>query len=282
MAATAGLTAIPAPQGCQVTSCPQTRATDRMASLRGICLRSSVTGVSGNGSRTTIRGGPAGPANCRSRSQASAGCSPSIFKRGLRVVAALVLTRSIESLKKHHPELPHEVVRMPAGSELSCKSAMLDVTPDEVAFYRTLTWVRRFGQAGPESIVNPPAGKSLIETAVRTTFRRLAEVPNREFVLGGFVVAPPGARSRKWTRETFAGLEEPGFAKVAMNFRVEPQGADASILTTETRIYATDASTRRAFKVYWRTIYPGSALIRVTWLRAIKKRASPSCERRKH
>lgn len=154
--------------------------------------------------------------------------------------------------------------------------ATLDVTPEEVAFYRGLTWVRRFGQAGPESIMNPAPGKSLLETAVRTSFRKLAEVPNREFVFGGFVAAPPGARARKWTAESFGALEDPGFAKVALNFRIEPQGGDSSILTTETRVYATDAATRRAFKIYWRTIYPGSALIRVSWLRAIKRRAEGS------
>jgi hypothetical protein len=153
--------------------------------------------------------------------------------------------------------------------------AMLDVTPEEVASYRVLTWLRTGGQSGPESIMNPPAAKPLIDTAVRTSFRKLAEVPNSEFVFGGFVSAPPGARARAWTGESYAALneEEPGFAKVAMNFRIEPQGPDACVLSTETRVYATDAATRRAFKVYWRTIYPGSALIRLSWLRAIKRRA---------
>jgi hypothetical protein len=151
--------------------------------------------------------------------------------------------------------------------------AMLDVTPDEVAFYRGLTWVRTGGQSGPESIMNPPPDRPLIETAVRTSFRKLAEVSNREFVFGGFVAAPPGAGARAWTDESYAALEDPGFAKVAMNFRIEPRGADACILFTETRVYATDSATRRTFKVYWRTIYPGSALIRLSWLRAIKRRA---------
>ena len=153
--------------------------------------------------------------------------------------------------------------------------AMLDVTPDEVASYRVLTWLRTGGQEGPESIMNPPAGKPLIDTAIRTSFRKLAEVPNREFVFGGFVAAPPGARARAWTAESYAALNEaePGFAKVAMNFRIEPRGPDACLLSTETRVYATDGATRRTFKIYWRTIYPGSALIRVSWLRAIKRRA---------
>ena len=41
----------------------------------------------------------------------------------------------------------------------------------------------------------------------------------------------------------------------------------------ETRVHATDAPTKRKFAAYWRTIYPGSALIRVMWLRAIRRRA---------
>lgn len=153
--------------------------------------------------------------------------------------------------------------------------ATLEVTPEEIAFYRALTWVRTGGQSGPESIMNPAPGKPVLETAVRTSFRKLAEVPNREFVFGGFVAAPPAARARAWTAESYAALNEaePGFAKVAMNFRLEPRGPDASLLSTETRVYATDAATRRTFKIYWRTIYPGSAIIRVSWLRAIKRRA---------
>jgi hypothetical protein len=58
-----------------------------------------------------------------------------------------------------------------------------------------------------------------------------------------------------------------------MNFRIEDAGPTACTLTTETRVYATDASTRRRFAGYWRVIYPGSALIRRMWLRAIARRA---------
>ena len=58
-----------------------------------------------------------------------------------------------------------------------------------------------------------------------------------------------------------------------MNLRIEDAGPAACTLTTETRVYATDASTRRRFALYWRVIYPGSALIRRMWLRAIAHRA---------
>jgi hypothetical protein len=58
-----------------------------------------------------------------------------------------------------------------------------------------------------------------------------------------------------------------------MNFRLEDAGDGTTLITTETRIYATDASARRRFAGYWRVIYPGSALIRRMWLRAIARRA---------
>ncbi len=58
-----------------------------------------------------------------------------------------------------------------------------------------------------------------------------------------------------------------------MNFLIEDAGLGACTVTTETRVYATDASTSRRFAGYWRVIYPGSALIRRMWLRAIKHRA---------
>lgn len=41
----------------------------------------------------------------------------------------------------------------------------------------------------------------------------------------------------------------------------------------ETTIAATDAEALRRFTPYWRVIFPGSAILRVTWLRAIKSRA---------
>ncbi len=46
-----------------------------------------------------------------------------------------MLCRSLASLKKHHPELEHHVVEMPEGSELPCKSAMLDLSPFDQTLY---------------------------------------------------------------------------------------------------------------------------------------------------
>lgn len=152
-------------------------------------------------------------------------------------------------------------------------AAVRDVTADEITLFRTLTWIRRFGRSGRESILNASGDKPLLDVALRTGFMKLAEEPGREIVLGTLVAAPQGTQLKKDpTPEDFKALHEPGFALGAINFRLEDAGNGETLLTTETRVYATDASARKKFAAYWRVIYPGSALIRVMWLRAIKRR----------
>lgn len=166
-------------------------------------------------------------------------------------------------------------VRIPAGREQVYR-AIKSVRADEILFFRTLIWIRRGGRPGPETILNPGKDQPLLDVAIKTTFILLAEEANREIVVGTVIGGPPGWRSKRagpLTAEDFNALREPGFALATMNFRVEAAGPNDSIVTTETRIYATDASARRRFAAYWRVIYPGSSLIRAMWLRAIKKRA---------
>ena len=168
-------------------------------------------------------------------------------------------------------------IRITAQKEQVYRAVKL-VTSEEIVFFRTLTWLRRFGRPGPESILNPPPHVPLLDVATRTSFLVLTEVPNREIVLGTLVAAPRGWRpSGKPTPDGFKALivttSTPGFASATMNFRIEDAGPTACTLTTETRVYATDASTRRRFAPYWRLIYPGSALIRRMWLRAIARKA---------
>lgn len=151
-------------------------------------------------------------------------------------------------------------------------AAMKAVTAKDIFLFRALTWIRRGGRPLPESILNPAAHESLIDVALRGGFVLLAEDSPRELVIGTVVKAPPGTRG-KLTPDFFRMPLPPGFAIAAMNFLVIPNGPDRSIVSTETRVFASSPSARRSFAVYWRVIYPGSALIRVMWLRAIKKRA---------
>ena len=130
--------------------------------------------------------------------------------------------------------------------------AIRRVTAREIPLFRTLTAIRRGGRPGPESIIQAPADKPLLDVATRTTFRYLADDPPHEIVVGTRIGAGTVA---------------------VMNFIVAPDGRGGSNLTTETRVHAATAGDRRAFAVYWRIIHPGSDIIRRMWLLAIKRRA---------
>ncbi|MGV9270176.1 hypothetical protein ACWDRR_36630 [Kitasatospora sp. NPDC003701] len=81
---------------------------------------------------------------------------------------------------------------------------------------------------------------------------------------------PAQARAGEWTAEEFAAFAEPGWSKVAMNFRFVA-GAGGTDLITETRVLSTDAATRRTFAAYWLAVRAGSGLIRRDILRAVGK-----------
>jgi hypothetical protein len=150
--------------------------------------------------------------------------------------------------------------------------AILRVRADEIFLFHTLTWIRRGGRPQPPSILNAGTREPLIDVATRTTFVRLAEDAPRELVVGTVVIAPGGKRPLQ-TPHLFQTPLPPGFALGTMNFVVTPDGPNASRVSTETRVFASDPSARRRFAAYWRVIYPGSALIRRMWLRAIERRA---------
>ncbi len=153
--------------------------------------------------------------------------------------------------------------------------AILAVTAPEIRLFDTLTWLRRFGRPAPEGILNVPPRQPILTVATRTTFITLAQSAPREIVVGTVVIAPLSRRmtGHRLTSDEFVQWQrEPGIAVAAMDFHVEPSGSGSRV-TTETRVFATDDETSRQFAGYWRAIYPGSALIRRSWLRAIKTRA---------
>ena len=151
--------------------------------------------------------------------------------------------------------------------------AIRAVTAGEITLFRTLTAIRRLGRPGAESVLNAPESQPILDVVTRTSFLQLTGEPGREIVVGTLVAAPAASLPiQERTAEWYQSLSGPGYAKAVMNFVVEPDGA-GTLVTTETRVFATDASTRRRFAAYWRIIYPGSAVIRRMWLRAIRRRA---------
>lgn len=150
--------------------------------------------------------------------------------------------------------------------------AIRRVRADEILLFNTLTWIRRGGRALPPSILNAGNQESLIDVATANGFVRLAEDAPRELVIGTVVMAPPGTRGTL-TPDVFQKPLPPGFALATMNFVVTANGPSGSWVSTETRVFANSPSARRRFAAYWRVIYPGSAIIRRMWLRAIQRRA---------
>ena len=79
-----------------------------------------------------------------------------------------------------------------------------------------------------------------LDVATRSGFLLLADDPQRELVVGTVVIAPAGMK-RPATPEQFKELDAPGVAKAVMNFRIDDAGDGACLLSTETRVHATDA-----------------------------------------
>jgi len=177
---------------------------------------------------------------------------------------SLVPVHQFDELHSTHvAALPDQVYR-----------AIRDVTPREILFFQTLTRIRRLGRSGPESMLNAPDDKPIFDVATRSGVIVLADDRPREIVIGTVLLAPAGwKRSPTMTPDEFKSLTSPGYAVAALNFLIAPDGSGGTRLSTETRVFAADTRSRRVFARYWRLIYPGSALIRRAWLRAIRKRA---------
>jgi hypothetical protein len=164
-------------------------------------------------------------------------------------------------------------VRDVAADSARVMRAVAEVTANEIALFRTFTAIRRFGRPGPESILNAPSDRPILDVATQTSFVELAR-SDHEVVIGSVLAAPPGVTLDRADAGGFARLSGPGLITASLSFRVTTTGASSSRLITETRVYASDQSVLRRFTRYWRTIFPGSWILRVTWLQAIAARAA--------
>ena len=172
--------------------------------------------------------------------------------------------------KYHFNELHSTRIHAPPETVYA---AVRQVTAREIKLFRILTWIRSPHIGKPaESILAPPADDPVLDVALRSGFLLLADAPPREMVVGT-ILGPVPSDGQIPTPDGFIALNRPGHAKAVMNFHVSSQPDGWVTLTTETRVRATNERAKRRFGRYWRVIYPGSALIRVMWLKAIKARA---------
>lgn len=149
-------------------------------------------------------------------------------------------------------------------------AAAKEATPGEMPLVRALFVLRSLpalvsrGRGLPSEKTRP-----LAEQMVEFGFVPLCD--DEDEVVLGFVGQPwritGGTMPRLHSADEWLAFDESGYVKAVMNFH-----SDGARLTTETRIHATDAASRRRFARYWRVIRPGSGLIRRSWLRAAARR----------
>lgn len=105
-------------------------------------------------------------------------------------------------------------------------------------------------------------------------FIKLADQPPDELVFGlagRFWVLSP--KLHELTPREFIAFDQPGQAKAAGNLHIRRLGQNTCRLSTETRIQCLDPKAKRQFRRYWTMIRPFSGLIRIEWLRLIKREA---------
>lgn len=155
------------------------------------------------------------------------------------------------------------MVTVRAGPDRAYR-AVREVDLSDSAVIRSLFALRGLPRRGPLSLDDLP----------RIGFVILAEDPGREIVLGlvGRFWRARGGLRRVAPGE-FDAFAEPGFAKAAWNFLVEPAGGGRSAVSTETRVVTTDPASLRSFRRYWRLAGPFSALVRRRTLALIREGA---------
>jgi hypothetical protein len=114
--------------------------------------------------------------------------------------------------------------------------------------------------------------RGLLEETLALGFGVLAEIPDREIVVGTY--------TQPWHQqvtfhplppEQFAAFDEPGYVKILYTVAAEPLGPDRSRFVTRTRAVTTDPESRRRFRRYWAPMSAGIILIRYLSLPMVKR-----------
>ncbi len=149
-----------------------------------------------------------------------------------------------------------------------------ELTWDEVGALRILMRIRAGGRRMPgATVIGGMTGIGFTEL-VRGSNEIVYAGIGRPWSPRGHLVPLDGSKSsvddqRSVDSRRFVDFVEARYAKMAFNFRVY-----GGQLTTETRVYLTDARARRAFAGYWLVVRPFSGWIRRDWLAGIVKRAA--------
>jgi hypothetical protein len=174
--------------------------------------------------------------------------------------------------ERHSLCIPHSAAQVYAAvksvrfTDMPTVSRLLAIRSGQLG--AALRWRPRAPQTG---------GLPVLDAAVKKGFIALDEAAPSELVLGAigrfWRPSGPGLVPLN-TAENFLAFSQPGYAKLVLNFHIEPQSDQACRLHTQTRIAVTDRAALYKFAAYWCLIRPGSGLIRRLWLRAIAQQAA--------
>ncbi len=159
-----------------------------------------------------------------------------------------------------------------------------EISPSEIALVmRILVWLRSL----PERLVGRQGiglrcEEPLISQMAARGFIVLAENAPEEILLG---MLAPGKIGRFWHNASDLNLrpadvqqylvfDRPEYIRVVMNLVVEATDKPGYVsIRTETRCRALSRRALSEFTPYWRLIRPFSGLIRMVWLKGIKRKA---------
>lgn len=155
------------------------------------------------------------------------------------------------------------------------RRAVREVTGGEIALARLLFAIRSL----PALLLRRPVPdredrRRVVDTMIAGGFILLSDEPDA-MVLGvvGRFWQVDGSIIRLANPEEFLAFGTEGYVKGATDFTLRDLGNGRVRVRTETRVLPLGPQATRRFGLYWFFVHPGSALLRRTWLRAIKKRA---------
>lgn len=187
------------------------------------------------------------------------------------------MTSHPKTLDSFLPEYRHNEVHetIISASPEAVRRAVREVKGREIALARLLFGIRLLpgrllGRRMPERDYE----RTILDTALAGGFILLSESPD-EIVLGviGQFWKLTGELVRLSGPEEFLAFSREGYAKGAVDFTLEELADGRVRLRTETRILPLGREAARRFGLYWTVVQPGSALLRRSWLAAIRKRA---------
>jgi len=126
--------------------------------------------------------------------------------------------------------------------------------------------------AGKRDATSPAEDEKPLYERLRETSGLVLEKPNKEFVTANIATMDEHISSTPNTVRGFVAYRlSHNEMKLPVSFRVDPEDG-GSRFTTETRIMFAGGKPCHDYGWYWGVIYPGSSLLRIDFLEAVKYR----------